>query len=716
MEIIKVVNKIDVGEKLNNEILLNSFNVYCRVSTKDQIENTSLDNQRDLGVDFCKNNLKGRYKYIIVWSEEGKSSDDLKETDIGDTIGRELLSELMLNVREKTIKNIWVYDLSRLSRNDIVSEMLNRDFRKYGVELYVGNTKYNLDEPMDKMIYQILSSVNEYENQIRFHKSLMGKRRNLNEGKWWGGSHPIGFQNVNNRLIEDTEKSGIVKLIFQWYYEGKTSKYIKDKLELRKVISPIGNLHWNENSIRNIVRNTFYIGYKDYEVCGIKGKSKEYCKERGKLYLHRFKCDSIIDKEMFDSIGKRIENNRRNKGNNKNNFLFKGIIFCESCGVMMRGREIENKGENSYRCVSNENNYRDSRKVKCDSKRSVNRSSLEEIVWIKILEVYKNSEIIKEEYRKNNIPTEFSVENIKKMIKSINDKIKRREGKIKSIENDEVNYMVKKMDRKLSDFQLDRVLKISKELKEKVNNEITTLNLRKDILENNNGWEGWFDSFKLEFNEICKYVGDDKKRKFINNFVEKIWVKWNKENKTHSIKIEFKLNVVKDKGNLIEENIYKIKKGGNEVSINDINVKKISKKLNQKLEDKTHILHYSTVVDCGYMWENDNQNSYNSKYNSLIIKFIIQFDTSKLNRRNHYNEYQKKLFNEVKYLKDELGLGYRRISYLLYEKGYRGIRNNQILKNNDIYSIYKKGKIREDRIDREFPTLINDVIVYEDVL
>ena len=61
----------------------------------------------------------------------------------------------------------------------------------------------------------------------------------------------------------------------------------------------------------------------------------------------------------------------------------------------------------------------------------------------------------------------------------------------------------------------------------------------------------------------------------------------------------------------------------------------------------------------------------NSKYNSLIIKFIIQFDTSKLNRRNHYNEYQKKLFNEVKYLKDELGLGYRRISYVLYDKGYR---------------------------------------------
>ena len=96
--------------------------------------------------------------------------------------------------------------------------------------------------------------------------------------------------------------------------------------------------------------------------------------------------------------------------------------------------------------------------------------------------------------------------------------------------------------------------------------------------------------------------------------------------------------------------------------------------------------HYSTVEGCGNMGVFPEP--INSKYNSLIIKFIIQFDTSKLNRRNHYNEYQKKLFNEVKYLKDELGLGYRRISYVLYDKGYRGIRKNSILRYNYIYSIY----------------------------
>ena len=64
-------------------------------------------------------------------------------------------------------------------------------------------------------------------------------------------------------------------------------------------------------------------------------------------------------------------------------------------------------------------------------------------------------------------------------------------------------------------------------------------------------------------------------------------------------------------------------------------------------------------------------------------------------------------------LKEEYDLGYRRISYLIYEKGYRGIRNNQVLRNNDIYSIYKKGKIREERINRNFDTIIDSVIVFE---
>ena len=103
----------------------------------------------------------------------------------------------------------------------------------------------------------------------------------------------------------------------------------------------------------------------------------------------------------------------------------------------------------------------------------------------------------------------------------------------------------------------------------------------------------------------------------------------------------------------------------------------------------------------------------NNKYNSLILDFTISIKTSKLTKTSHYTDYQQKLYDEVKRLKEVEGYGYRRISYILYEKGFRSIRTDSILKNNYIYSIYKKGKVREQRINRDYETEVDDINVYQ---
>ena len=100
----------------------------------------------------------------------------------------------------------------------------------------------------------------------------------------------------------------------------------------------------------------------------------------------------------------------------------------------------------------------------------------------------------------------------------------------------------------------------------------------------------------------------------------------------------------------------------------------------------------------------------------MIVRISLSTKSSKLTKISHYSNYQQQLYNEIKMFKEEYDLGYRRISYLIYEKGYRGVRNNQVLRNNDIHSIYKKGKIRENRIKRDFDTIIDDVVVYENKL
>ena len=100
-------------------------------------------------------------------------------------------------------------------------------------------------------------------------------------------------------------------------------------------------------------------------------------------------------------------------------------------------------------------------------------------------------------------------------------------------------------------------------------------------------------------------------------------------------------------------------------------------------------------------------------YDSLILEFTILIKTSKLSKASNYTDYQQRLFEEVKRLKEVEGYGYRRISYILYAKGYRSIRNNSILRNNYIYSIYKKGKLRNERLNRNFKTKISNISLYK---
>jgi len=125
------------------------------------------------------------------------------------------------------------------------------------------------------------------------------------------------------------------------------------------------------------------------------------------------------------------------------------------------------------------------------------------------------------------------------------------------------------------------------------------------------------------------------------------------------------------------------------------------------------VFNYSKVVDCFNTYGSLPLVNSFRKYNSLICKFTVSFKSSTLTKTSHYSEYQEKLYNEVKRLKYDLGLGYRRISYVLYDKGYRGIRKNSVLRYNYIYSIYHKGKIREKRINRKFKTVVKDIMIYE---
>ena len=118
---------------------------------------------------------------------------------------------------------------------------------------------------------------------------------------------------------------------------------------------------------------------------------------------------------------------------------------------------------------------------------------------------------------------------------------------------------------------------------------------------------------------------------------------------------------------------------------------------------------YSTVTDCFSTNTFDPKNSNKKDVESILFSFDLIIRTSKLTKTSHYNTYQYKLYRLIKFLKEERGIGYRRISHILTERGYRSIRTKSILKNNFIHSIYKNGKIRDQRIERNFDSIIENI-------
>jgi hypothetical protein len=68
----------------------------------------------------------------------------------------------------------------------------------------------------------------------------------------------------------------------------------------------------------------------------------------------------------------------------------------------------------------------------------------------------------------------------------------------------------------------------------------------------------------------------------------------------------------------------------------------------------------------------------------------------------NYSEYQQYLFDRIRgYKKHFLApIGYRKISQILNGEGLKTPRGS-LFKNNHVHSIYKNGKIREERMKRE---------------
>ena len=177
---------------------------------------------------------------------------------------RPILRELLYRMEEGEVKNLWVYQMDRLSRNDVVSFQIKQSIKRNGVRLFISdNNEYDLENPSDKLMFSIMEGISEFDNSIRTERPRRGSCRRLRR-RMEGRTTTFWISNLWWKLEIEPYEMGWCRKIYEDFSKGDLYQ-IKRKLMKNGVLSRRGNVVWSEPSIRQILRNTHFEGYYTYE-------------------------------------------------------------------------------------------------------------------------------------------------------------------------------------------------------------------------------------------------------------------------------------------------------------------------------------------------------------------------------------------------------------------------------------------------------------------
>lgn len=203
--------------------------IYCRVSSKEQVEGTSLESQEKACKDYA---AKNKLDVLQVFTDRGESA---KFAD------RPQLLELIAYCRRRqpSVQRVLVWKVDRLARN--VGDHFNIKASLLKYEARVLSVTEPIDaNPEGKLLETILAGFAQFDNDIRAARTVQGMRHKIQEGLFpWKA--PIGYRSVTlgaKKTEPDVSEQPFFGLLQQAWRELATGSFTK--AEIRKVLTSRG--------------------------------------------------------------------------------------------------------------------------------------------------------------------------------------------------------------------------------------------------------------------------------------------------------------------------------------------------------------------------------------------------------------------------------------------------------------------------------------------
>jgi len=182
---------------------MGKLGIYVRTSVDK--ENTSIEQQKNEGIKFCK---KNKFEYQI-YEDVGKSGFDIDKNNPFKNLSG--LKNLIDDIEKKLIDKVWVWEHSRSSRDKFLSYCINEIFKKYKIIIYEKGIEIDLNIPETEFFQDILTGYSILER----HKIVERTRR---------GVHDTINRSIHSfNTLYGYKRDGTTTLIL----DGKEKKYIK---------------------------------------------------------------------------------------------------------------------------------------------------------------------------------------------------------------------------------------------------------------------------------------------------------------------------------------------------------------------------------------------------------------------------------------------------------------------------------------------------------
>lgn len=348
--------------------------IYARVSTAQQVDGTSLDEQ----VDRCRAwaNAHG-VSVVAVHRESGVS---------GATTSRPELDRLLAAARQGGIDTIVVFALDRWGRSMRNLLVTLDELDRLGVTFASVRESIDSSTPTGRLMRNIIGSLAEYERELIRDRTLSGRDAAVRAGGWPGGPAPFGYRLVRGpddpytRLEVDDEQAAVVREIVRLVVDRGLSTVEASRELNAKGLEPPRRGRWTPEKLRRLLTRAN----------GWEG-SYTYMRKRDGESFHAppmvMAVPPILTPARMAALQTRVTETSTPRGSNarKHTYLLSGRLTfpCDGSGAGVYRKERKLR---QYLCLRSRAKIYLAEGGQCACHR-IHADLVEEIVWAQIADM-----------------------------------------------------------------------------------------------------------------------------------------------------------------------------------------------------------------------------------------------------------------------------------------------------------------------------------------